>query len=75
VEVGSFKPPDDNMHAVAVLGNYAYLAAGSFWVINVANPTAPTQVLHGVRSGGNDLAIAGNYAYVTQGAGDWPSST
>lgn len=51
--------------AMAVAGDYAYLAAGSLQVIDVRDPAHPQRVrgyptLHGVR----DVAVMGRYAYV-----------
>ena len=51
--------------AVALYGNYAYVAAGAVHVIDVSQPMQPRRV--GVYSGVNQatgIAVAGHYAYV-----------
>jgi len=60
-----------NANAVAVSGNYAYLATSKsgleMIVVNVSNPSSPTKTtqvdIPGVTQA-NDIAVSGNYAYV-----------
>jgi len=53
---------------VAVSGNYAYVAANSFQVINISNPASPTLTLGGLAPINQAVGIVvdGNYAYVAE---------
>lgn len=51
--------------AVAVEGQYAYLASGLLSVIDVSNPAAPIQVATALGIGGTSIAVAGDLALVT----------
>ena len=56
--------------AVAVSGNYAYVAQGGsgLQVIDISNPANPTSVGGCDTSGGaNGVVVSGNYAYVADG--------
>jgi len=56
--------------SVAVAGNYAYVAEydKGLRIINISNPTSPTEV--GYYPGyARGVAVAGNYAYVADGGG------
>jgi hypothetical protein len=68
---GAYNTPGDFGHTtgVAVMGNYAYVIDwdDGLRVINVMTPTSPTEVgFNRTRSLMGDIAVAGNYAYVTQ---------
>jgi hypothetical protein len=66
----------EHADAVAVSGNYAYVAGfgdDRLTVINISNPTAPT-IVTSLRDPTNlaspsDVAVSGNYAYVTNQTG------
>ncbi len=65
--VGTWNPhgSNDYVRAVAVQGNYAYLAnfGLGFWVVDVTNPQSPVSadsVFYGLAL---DIAVQGNYAY------------
>lgn len=59
--------------AVAVSGDYAYVAAGSLQVIEVSDPVQPRRIGHYDTQFGSgritDVAISGHYAYVAHEAG------
>lgn len=56
---------------IRVIGSYSYVAAGdSFRVVNISNPSAPTLAgTYSPLSSTWDMAISGNYAYVTESNG------
>ena len=65
VKVGSY--PYAGSKGVRTIGSYSYVAAGdSFRLVNVSNPAAPTLTgTYSPLSSTWDMAINGNYAYVT----------
>ena len=65
VKVGSY--PYAGSKGVRTIGSYSYVAAGdSFRIVNVSNPAAPTLTgTYSPLSSTWDMAINGNYAYVT----------
>ena len=76
---GSGYPPGETDYALAVAGNYAYLAEGTWHryglqVIDISNPANPRRAGACAFDGGGgyDLAVSGNYAYV---AGSWLEGT
>lgn len=58
--------------AMAVVGNYAYVAAGGLQVLDISDPAHPRRVggrlasgsIPGVTVSGNGVVVSGNYAYV-----------
>jgi len=56
---------------VVVVGNYAYITAGSYLrIIDVSTPSNPTQVGSATMSGiARGLTVSGNFAYVAWGYG------
>ncbi len=57
----------DWCHAIAIMGSYAYLAAGDLLVSDVVDPTAPRLVARAAtRAAARDLHIADGYAYVAE---------
>ena len=57
--------------AVAVAGDYAYVAAGALQIIDVSDPARPRRIgaLDTSSPGAGDVAVSGLYAYVTHGTG------
>jgi len=64
MEVGFYHTPG-NVEAVAVAGDYAYVAAGGLRVVDVSDPTTPVEV--GFYEHGGSVAVAGIYAYIASG--------
>ncbi|TAK28763.1 MAG: hypothetical protein EPO21_22325 [Chloroflexota bacterium] len=56
--------------SVAVSGSYAYMADGAsgLRVMDISDPTQPTEVGSYVRGNARGVALAGQYAYVADGA-------
>jgi len=54
---------DDEIHAIFVSGNYAYVGGAGLWVINITDPTNPTMV-GPAGPGASDIFVLGNYAYL-----------
>jgi hypothetical protein len=52
---------------VAVMGSYAYVVDGGLRIIDVSNPTAPSEAGFYGDDYAEDVAVAGNYAYVASG--------
>jgi len=65
-EVGSYDPPG-RARAVAVQGNYAYVAYDQrgLRIVDVSDPAAPAEVGFYDRLSAQAVAVAGDYAYVT----------
>ncbi len=65
-EVGAFTVPNPEYQPfrdVKVVGQYAYVVGGSFWIIDVSDPAAPRMV--GVYSSPSEvLDVQGNRAYL-----------
>jgi hypothetical protein len=63
--VGAYYP-EDIIQAVALSGNYAYVSAGGFHVVDVSDPASPRKAseLEGVFG---ELAVSGDYVYVSEG--------
>lgn len=69
-EVGSLDTAG-TAEAVAVSGNYAYVADGysGLRIIDVSNPTSPSETGYYNTTGyAFDVAVSGNYAYVADGS-------
>jgi hypothetical protein len=67
ITVGKTMPLPEIVQDVAVVGNYAYIAAygAGLRIINVTNPAAPTEVgFYDTPGSARGVAVAGNYAYV-----------
>ena len=64
VEVGYYDS-SDFLQSVAVAGNYAYLGGSNFMhVIEIADPTAPTELAVKSFAEVVDILVKGNYAYL-----------
>ncbi len=61
----------EHPRGLAISGNYAYIADYSnLRIINISNPANPTQTqTFAIPGHGFDIAVQGNYAYVTTGGG------
>jgi hypothetical protein len=60
-----------SLHGVAISGNYAYVAdiANGLLVIDITNPTAPTEVgFYDTPGEAYGVALSGDYAYVGDGS-------
>jgi hypothetical protein len=69
--VGFYDTPGD-AEGVAVSDTYVYVADGSFGlrVVDVANPTRPTEVgVYDTPGNAVDVAVSGSYVYVADEAG------
>ncbi|MFZ5434618.1 MAG: LVIVD repeat-containing protein, partial [Calditrichota bacterium] len=66
VEVGSFTA-SVNFRALSVAGNYVYISdiAMGMRIVNVSDPENPTEVGTHIGPGCHDIAIRGNYAFIT----------
>ncbi len=68
---GSITDGLDGAQAIAVVGNYAYIASAlssRMTVIDISNPASPTYVgtyQNASLQGGNDIAVQGNLAIIT----------
>jgi len=57
-----------SISAIEVSGNYAYTSQGSdFVVLNISNKTTPVEIGRIDVNGVENIAVAGNYAYVAGG--------
>jgi len=71
VEIGSYDPPSSSQ-GVAVVGNYAYVAAGAYglYILDVSTPSAPSLVgVYDTPGFANAVAPYGHFAYVAEGSG------
>ena len=64
VEVGNYVSSDDGYsYDVEVRGNYAYIAGDDFRIIDVSNPSSPSEISSD-SANGYGIALSGNYAYL-----------
>lgn len=67
-EIGRYVPPKGDVRGVAIVGSYAYLAAGytaGFQVIDISDPTHPRAVGHyDTPRSARNVFVTGAYAYV-----------
>jgi len=70
IVVGQTDVMPDVLRDIAVVGSYAYVAAGGLSVIDISTPESPLVVGYCETPGdANAVAVAGNYAYVADKGG------
>jgi hypothetical protein len=72
-QAGAYGTPA-NVLAIAIAGNYAYLAGGNdgLSIVDIANPTTPRQVSRYQPAGygsARNITLVGNYAYLADSSG------
>ncbi len=74
--IGSFQTSEEwwISHAVEVVDGIAYLAAGKLWIIDVSDPTNPTEISqYSTYEYASDLEISGNILFVADKSNSDPS--